>query len=188
MTSLNIQLPADKRAFDHPATRETWFRARRRRRTALTLWITLWFAVLVAFSVLSEAGLLAQVHPAIMDWTFITLFFVSICTVYAPFEALSCLGRIRRILESEPWRPLEGARRREGIKDVHGVAVQLRLEADYPVSTRDGWSDLLTARDPIKRRRWPQELENGAWFAGSMRRGVLTVPGGGNLLEVRFRP
>lgn len=30
----------------------------------------------------------------------------------------------------------------------------------------------------------PQAMEQGAWFAGNLHHGVLTLPGGGDLLEV----
>lgn len=181
MESLNIQLPLEKRAFDHPPTRRTWESARRRARRGLILWIALWVAALFAVGALRESGLHTRVHPDVITMGCITLFFLSVTTVASSAGVLLCLKRIRAVLEAEQWRLIPGARRREGVKDIRGVPVQLRCE-DGAVG--DGWTDLLSARDPVKRRRWPEGMEQGAWFAGNRHRGVLTLPGGGDLLEV----
>lgn len=184
MESLNIQLPLEKRAFDHPPTRRTWENAHRRARTGLILWIALWVAAFLAVNALRASGLHTQVHPDVITMGCITLFFLSITTVAAGTSVLLCLRRIRAVLEAEQWRRIPGARKREGIKDISGVPIQLRCEEDALENAGNGWTDLLCARDPVKRRRWPEEMEQGAWFAGNHHRGVLTLPGGGDLLEV----
>ncbi|MHA5054095.1 hypothetical protein [Streptomyces sp. SD15] len=94
------------------------------------------------------------------------------------------------MLENHPWQLIPAAHRPSGIKDVMGVPVQLRYHEGEELT------GLMSARNPLHRRRWPEELEQGAWYAGGVWQeqgastrgfGVLTIPGGGELMEVSRR-
>ncbi|WP_345617612.1 hypothetical protein [Streptomyces ziwulingensis] len=110
-----------------------------------------------------------------------------LCVIYLRRDLMASVKRIRRVLEQHPWQPISAAHRPDGVKDSTGVPVRLRYREGEELT------GLMTARSPLHRRHWPEELEHGAWYAGEPRRdgsvmtrgfGVLSVPGGGQLLEV----
>ena len=189
-----VQLPLQKAAFDDPGTRAAWTRLRRRARTRLILCTVVWVAVFVAISVLDGFGVIAlsevggtsrtggrsDLLGGVLTLTLIVYILVlSLC-----LRSLRCLKRIRAVLERHPWQTGPSVHRQPGIKDANGVAVRLRF-ANEPVKGRD---DLMSAQAPLFRRRWPEAMERGAWYAGDINgQGVLAVPGGDSLMEIKPR-
>ncbi|MFH8567425.1 hypothetical protein [Streptomyces sp. NPDC017993] len=215
--------PAGNRAFDHPETRAAWKRLRRRVRGGLTLWTVLWLASVVAVSVLGGADLLGPRPEKVTGPYGGVTFLVYLCFLYLRVSSLRCLGRMRRDLEAFEWQAVPAARRNPHFKDIDGVAVQIQLgSADAesepaggartpaPRKSRTGaaegaaaqrlfggagerWTGILSARNPVHRRRWAEEMAGGAWYAGDplaahpkdlVGRGVVSVPGGGDLFAL----
>ncbi|WP_031484876.1 hypothetical protein [Streptomyces bicolor] len=113
------------------------------------------------------------------------LLFVYVAFLYLYVSSLRCLKRIRRVLEAHPWRPIAGAHRHRALKDAAGVPIQLQLNAATDSTKSDGF---MSARGTVHRRRWPQAMEHGAWYAGDADgHGVLGLPGGTDLMEVQPR-
>ncbi|MFG2138962.1 hypothetical protein [Streptomyces sp. NPDC048650] len=182
-------------AFDRPATREAWTKARRRVRWSLTLWTVLWLALFVGVSLLGELDLPARTGRNLVGGLGALLFLSYLCLLYLRLGSLRCLARIRGVLRAEPWRPIAGAHRKSGVKDPHGVAVELPADADEDTGaagsvtvrkTGDGVRG-ASARNPVHRRRWDQAMEEGARYAGDTAHGVLALPDGTGLMEVRRR-
>ncbi|WP_407551104.1 hypothetical protein QOM21_17225 [Streptomyces sp. Pv4-95] len=211
---------AGRTAFDHPETRAAWKRLRRRVRGSLTLWTVLWLGSFVALSVLGAADRLGRPDKVTGPYGGIT-FLVYLCFLYLRVGSLRCLGRMRRDLETYEWQPVPAARRNPHFKDVDGVAVQLRLDdaegepagagslrktAPRKTGPAEGaapgrlfggagerWTGLLSARNPAHRRRWTEEMADGAWYAGDplaahpkdlVGSGVVSTPGGGDLFAL----
>jgi hypothetical protein len=113
------------------------------------------------------------------------MLFVYVTFLYLYVSALRSLKRIRRILEAHPWRPIPGAHRHPRLKDASGVPIQLQLSVAADPKKSGGF---MSARGTVHRRRWPEAMEQGAWYAGDVEgHGVLTLPGGTDLLEVQPR-
>lgn len=113
--------------------------------------------------------------------------FAYLLLLYLRRDVMASLKRIRRVLEQHPWQFIPAAHRPDGVKDVMGVPVQLRYREGEELT------GLMSARNPLRRRHWPEQLEHGAWYAGEVWReggartrgfGVLSLPGGGELMEV----
>ena len=214
---------AGRSAFDHPETRAAWKRLRRRVRGSLTLWTVLWLGSFVAVSVLAGTDRLGPRPDKVTGPYGGVTFLVYICFLYLRVGSLGCLRRMRRDLETYEWQPIPAARRNPHFKDTNGVAVQLRLgaadaesEPAGVVSPRESaprktgaaqgaaagrlfggagerWTGLLSARNPAHRRRWTEEMADGAWYAGDplaahpkglVGSGVVSTPGGGDLFAL----
>jgi hypothetical protein len=181
-----VQLPLEKSAFDHPATRDTWVRARRRVRWGLAFWSVLLVVLFIGVNVLGELDAFGsgKAKKNVVGGVPAVAFLCYLCILYLRVGSLRCLRRIRDVLRAEPWQPIPAAHREPGVKDVAGVAVRLRLTEE----AGEEWTGLKSARNPVQRRRWPQALEQGAWYAGDVAgRGVLALPGGGELMEIETR-
>ncbi|KPI00654.1 hypothetical protein OK074_5747 [Actinobacteria bacterium OK074] len=118
---------------------------------------------------------------------FVLVSFFYLFLLYLRRDVMASLKRIRRVLEEHPWQFIHEAHKPSGVKDVMGVPVQLRY------SEGEELTGLLSVRSPLQRRRWPEGLDQGAWYAGKVWQagdartrgfGVLSVPGGGELMEV----
>ncbi|WP_327137606.1 hypothetical protein OG585_32205 [Streptomyces sp. NBC_01340] len=165
--SINVPTPLHEKAFDHPETRAAWV------------------AYLAYFPNASNEYEKQRAAGAIVLATFCYL-----ALVYLHRDRMACLKRIRRVLENHPWQFIPAVRRSSGIKDAMGVPVQLRyLEGEEPTG-------LMSARNPLHRRCWPEGLDHGAWYTGDVWQaggastsgfGVLAVPGGGELMGVSRR-
>ncbi|MFJ9131338.1 hypothetical protein ACIRJS_45425 [Streptomyces sp. NPDC102340] len=173
------QLPLEKRAFDHPETRRNWRRARRRARRTVAL------EVIGLLVFLAVVGLLNDGPRSKPVWMRVVLLVCVIATPFVIAFVLYSLGpilrlrRIRRVLRDHPWEYCEAVRPCPGAKDVMGVLVQLRTDSG------DGWSGTMRAINPLRRKRWSGEMEQGAWFAGSLEAGgVIAVPGGCDLMTL----
>lgn len=191
MEQPEMQLPLGKCAFEHPHTRAGWTAARRKTRRSLALWGVLWLALFVALSLLGAQGHLGdgKARQNVMGGVPVVTLLVYLVFAYRRISSLRCLGRMRRVLEAHPWRPIPAARAAGG-KDVLGVAVQLRRPEPAPgdAGDGDGWTAARTARNPLERRRWPAAMEHGAWYAGDLEGpGVLALPGGDELMSVEPR-
>jgi hypothetical protein len=184
--SVNVPAPLHKCAFDHPETRAAWEKAWRKGKGRLRVWHFLyalsWVAYLAYFPNASSAYEEQRAAGAIVLATICYL-----VLVYFNRDRKACLKRIRRVLEEHPWQLIPTAHRPSGVKDVMGVPVRLRYREGEELT------GLMSARNPLHRRRWPEELERGAWYAGNVWQtggastrgfGVLAVPGGGELMEV----
>ncbi|MFJ9848975.1 hypothetical protein [Streptomyces sp. NPDC101150] len=190
------QLTPGEAAFDHPATRAAWTKARRRVRRSLTLWSVLWAALFVGVSMLGELDLSPKAEHNLVGGLGALLFLSYLCILYLRLGSLSCLRRIRHILRREPWRPIAAARRRAGVTDSVGVPVEVDLVARDEGNERADGSParkakrppkILSARNPVHRRRWHEAMERGALLAGGRSLGVLALPDGTELMEVRQR-
>ncbi|MDI3384891.1 hypothetical protein QIS99_01470 [Streptomyces sp. B-S-A8] len=174
-----VQVPPDKCAFDHAATRRNWQRARLRAGAMLPL------VVLLLLATLTVMGLLGDRHGSPPMWMRIAGF---VCLVAAPFvfaAALYSLGpvlrlrRIRRVLREYPWEYRAAVRPCPGVKDVMALPVQLRTEPG------GAWSKAMRAINPLQRKRWSGAMEQGAWFAGDPEfGGVIAEPGGRELMTL----
>ncbi|GGZ90400.1 hypothetical protein [Streptomyces bluensis] len=178
--------PLHKCAFDHPETRVAWEQARRKVKRGRWIWHFLyalsWVAYFVLFGNLSSENAKERAAGGI-----VLVSFVYLTLLYLRRDVMASLKRIRRVLEQHPWQLISAAHRPDGVKDVMGVPVQLRYHEGEELT------GLMSARNPLRRRHWPEELEHGAWYAGQVWQaggartrgfGVLAVPGGGELMEV----
>ncbi|MEV6173934.1 hypothetical protein AB0L99_37690 [Streptomyces sp. NPDC051954] len=179
-----------KRAFDHPETRAAWERTHRKLRRRRTVWWVLCLPSFIAVSFLMspDAGEAANKigGPVLIVWVLSYPALLYICT-----KSLGCLKRMRRVLEAHPWRLIPQVHRPSGVRDVYSAAVQLQYAEDERLT------GLVSVWNPVRTyRRWPKNMEYGAWYAGdtfnartsaSQGRGVLTLPGVSDLFSVRHR-
>jgi hypothetical protein len=99
---------------------------------------------------------------------------------------------MRHTLETHPWRLIPHVHRPSGPRGLYTAAVQLQH------AENERLTGLISVWNPVRTyRRLPKNLEYGAWYAGeafnartaaSKGRGVLTLPGLGDLLSVTHRP
>lgn len=184
------QVPMDKAAFDHPGTRAAWAKARRAMITRLSLATFLFVASFITLSVLQGFGIVAlpgseNKDGGLLGLILALLLFVYVVFLYLYVSALRSLQRIRRVLEAHPWRRIPGAHRHPVLKDAIGVPIQLQLDAAPEAAQSDGF---MSARGTVHRRRWPEAMAQGAWYAGDIEgHGVLALPGGTDLMEVEPR-
>ncbi|MBA4864444.1 hypothetical protein H1V43_24440 [Streptomyces sp. PSKA54] len=182
------RVPLGKVSFDHPGTRNAWVKARRRVIARLTLWTILWVTSSLAPSLLQEFDVISMSDTVegVLGLIVSLTFFAYLVILYLDVSALRSIKRIRRILEAAPWRPIPAARKHPLLKDASGVPVQLQLGA---AGETDELSGVMSARGSVRRRRWPEAMEQGAWYAGDVEgHGVLALPGGTQLMEVQPRP
>ncbi|MFD5425028.1 hypothetical protein [Streptomyces sp. NPDC127084] len=171
-------------AFDHPETRATWKRTRRRVMGRFWLWTLLFVALFALSTVVTAQTDYAgrggnQAGPAIGALAFLWYPFV----LYTCLGALSRLKQARSALQAFPWQQLPAARKASG-PEAKGVAVHLALGAGTDGEVR--WSPTMCARDPRRWNRWDDRLEQGAWFAGDPTKwGVLALPGGEGIMTVQ---
>ncbi|MFJ9178758.1 hypothetical protein [Streptomyces sp. NPDC102360] len=191
---LAAQPPLSKYAFDDPDTRSAWTRTRRKVRVRLTLWTAFWSGSFIVLSLLDGFGVisLSEVRfearwggdgGTLLGLVGAVPFLVYLCQLYLYVLSLRSLKRIRRVLERRPWRLVSAVRKQHQVTDASGVPVRLRIGAE---GARNEWSHLMSASGVPRKRRWPEAMENGAWHAGdSWGPGVLALPDGENLMEVR---
>lgn len=182
----NTPAPLHKYAFDHPETRAEWEKQRRKAKRGGWVWHSLYalsWVVCFAFSANASSDI-AKDRAA---GGIVLVTFCYLLLIYLRRDVMGSLKRIRRVLEQHPWQFIPAVHRPSGVKDVMGVPVQLRYHEGEELT------GLMSARNPLRRRHWPEELEHGAWYAGEVWQaggartrgfGVLTVPGGGELMEV----
>lgn len=181
-----VPVPLAKCAFDHPETRAAWESARRKARRRRWVWHFLYALAWVAcFVLIGNAS--SEIEKDRFAGALVLVSFCYLFLLYLRRDLMASLKRIRRVLEEHPWQFIPEAHKPAGVKDVMGVPLQLRY------SERDELTGLMSARSPLHRRRWPEGLEHGAWYAGKVCQaggartrgfGVLAVPGGGELMEV----
>ncbi|WP_320784355.1 hypothetical protein [Streptomyces sp. CRN 30] len=184
------QVSTEKAAFDHPGTRAAWTRARRAVTARLAVATFLWLAAMIALIALHESGVTWPADPGegdgVIGLVVALLPFAYLVVLYLYVSALRSTKRIRRILRAHPWQPIPAARKQSLLVDASGVAVQLQLSA---AGEPERTSGPRSARGTVHRRRWPEAMERGAWYAGDVEgRGVLALPGGTDLMEVGPRP
>jgi hypothetical protein len=184
--SVTVPVPLAKYAFDHPETRAAWERARRKARGGRWIWHILYALSWVVFVAL-HANASSEMGEKRIAGAFVLVSFCYLLLLYLRRDLMASLKRIRRVLEEHPWQFIPEAHKPSGVKDVMGVPLQLRY------SEGEELTGLMSARSPLHRRRWPEGLEQGAWYAGKVWQaggartrgfGVLAVPGGGELMEV----
>ncbi|GGZ39217.1 hypothetical protein [Streptomyces poonensis] len=190
MEGREAQANLDEVAFVHPGTRTAWAKARRAVIMRLSAATFLFVAVFIALSLLHGFDVIslpsANGKPEDTLGLILTLaLFVYLTFLYLYVGALRSSKRIRRILEAHPWQPIPGARRQPLVKDASGVPIQLQLSTMTKPSKS---SDIMSARGIVHRRRWPEAMEQGAWYAGDAEKhGVLALPDGSELMEVSPR-
>ncbi|MEU9113628.1 hypothetical protein AB0D04_18075 [Streptomyces sp. NPDC048483] len=189
------QLAPGEAAFDQPATRAAWTATRRRMRWSLTLWSVVWVALFIGVSRLGELGLSPKAEHNLVGGLGALLFLSYPFLLYARLGSLSCLRRIRGILRDDVWRPVPSVRRNPHI-DAGGIALDLDLgtaeeragrAAKEPHPKANTTGPTHSARSTTLRRRWPEAMERGALYAGDEAHGVLALPDGTGLMEVRRR-
>ncbi|MCX5530889.1 hypothetical protein OG785_09995 [Streptomyces sp. NBC_00006] len=190
------QLPLTKCAFDDPGTRTAWTKSRRKVRVRLTLWTVFWVGSFVALSLLDGFGVIGLSDVRfkgrrggsggnLLGMVGAVVFLVYLCQLYLYVVSLRSLKRMRRVLERHPWRIVSAVRKQHQVTDPSGVPVRLRIGAE---GARNEWSHLMSASGVPRKRRWPEAMEHGAWHAGdNWGPGVLALPGGEDLMEVRKR-
>lgn len=183
---VTVPMPLAKCAFDHPETRAAWEKARRKAKRGRWIWHLPYGLSWVAYFVLS-GNASSEIEKERFAGAIVLVSFVYLILLYLRRDVMASLKRIRRVLEEHPWQFIPEAHKPSGVKDVMGVPLQLRY------SEGEELTGLMSARSPLHRRRWPQGLEQGAWYAGKVWQaggartrgfGVLAVPGGGELMEV----
>jgi hypothetical protein len=171
------QVPLSKYAFDHPETRLTWHRARRRVAARFFVCMILLLALLVVLSFYAaetkKGGL-----PA-----FAILLLLGLgmpCTLYAYIGSLLRLRRMRKVMRSYPWEHRASARKESHVQEIYGVPVQLKTgDGD------DDWTQIMRARNPLRWNRWDAAMESGAWFAGDPAfGGVIALSGGRGIMAL----
>ncbi|MET7478708.1 hypothetical protein ABZT17_30685 [Streptomyces sp. NPDC005648] len=184
-----LTVPFSKCAFDHIETRAVWEKAWRKAKRRIRIWHSLYVLSWVAY-VVYFPNAASKVEEQRAAGLIVVASFIYLAIFYLHRDRKACLKRIRRVLEEYPWQFVPEAHRLLGVRDGVGVPVQVRY--------REGeeQSGVMSARDPLRRYRWPEGLEHGAWYAGEQwqpggigARGfaVLTVPGGGELMELSRR-
>jgi hypothetical protein len=191
LDKFRIPAPAFKRAFDHPGTRDAWERTYRKLRRRRTIWWVLCLPSFLAVSALMSPDVGETANkiggPVLVAWV---IGYPAV--LYISHKSLSCVRRMRRVLEAHPWRLIPHVSRTKGAWEAYTAAVQLQY------ADRDRLTGLMSVWNPVRTyRRWPKAMEYGAWYAGdtfnartaaSKGRGVLTLPGVGDLLSVTQRP
>lgn len=182
--------PTYTRAFDHPETRAAWEGLYRKLRRRRIIWWILCLPSFLAVSLLRlpEAGKAVNVIGgiALISWVL-----AYPCVLYLSGKSFGCVKRMRSVLEAHPWRLIPQVHRPKGHRDAYTAAVQLRYaEGERLTGVMSVWNPARTYR------RWPETMQYGAWYAGdtfnaritaSQGRGVLTLPGLGDLLSVTHR-
>lgn len=191
LEQIRLPAPAYKRAFDHPETRATWERTHRKLRRRWMVWWVLCLPSFLAVGSLMgpDAGeTLNKIGGiALIAWV---LGYPGV--LYFCGKSLGCVKGMRRVLETHPWRLVPQVHKPKGHMDVYTAAIQIQ----YAEGER--LTGLMSVWNPVRTyRRLPKNMEYGAWYAGdtfnartvaSKGRGVLTLPGVGDLLSVTHRP
>ncbi|MDG4856966.1 hypothetical protein P8605_02120 [Streptomyces sp. T-3] len=178
-----VPLPLTKVAFDDPATREAFERARRRAVINLLVRFAVWLVLLIVAVAGpdDEAQLVRGLGSFLfMVWSFFLI---------GPGRAVRWYAAVGAALRSGPWQ--HGiAVRRPGVKVGGGTAVEVRLDeesasAGDATAKQEHRHPVLAARTWRRRRRWAADLEQAAWFVGDPERGgVLALPGGHGFLTL----
>jgi hypothetical protein len=164
-----------KCAFDDPATRQAYKKARRSALVSLFSRVGVFLALLIVAKVFKEEE--TQLVPGLASFLLIPAAFL----LAGPAKALRWLRSVESVLRSHPWRYCSAVGRRDAKVDA-GTAVQLRLGDEGSDEDR---TPVLAARTWRRRTRWSGEFEHGAWFAGNPDRGgVLALPGGHGLMTL----
>lgn len=164
----SASLPAGSRALDDPETRSAHLAAWRRGLVRLVTWTAVWLLLTLAVILVDDRDL--ETVRALL----LLLMFVSLRPLALASISLQTLRTIDTTLGDHPWQHCPAVRRVRGTRLRGGIPVQLSTG-----DAEDAWTPVLKARAPFRRRRWPTELENGAWFAGDTEHGgVLALPGG----------
>jgi hypothetical protein len=99
--------------------------------------------------------------------------------------SLRRLGRMRKVLQSHPWKYRAAARKHPKHPPPWGsdsVAVQLKAKDG------DEWGQVMTARNPLRWYRWDPAMGQGIWLAGDATTGaVIALPGGRGLMTLEPR-
>lgn len=160
--------PTAPRAVDDPQTQSVLVATWRRGLVRLVTWTVVWALLTLAVIVIRDRDL--ETVRAV----FLLLMFVSLRPLALASLAMQCVRAIDTTLGNHSWQYCTSVRRVRGTRVRGGIAVQAKVgdgEGD--------WTPVMKARAPFRWRRWTAELENGAWFAGDVRRGgVLALPGG----------
>ncbi|MET9516913.1 hypothetical protein [Streptomyces sp. NPDC002994] len=174
-SGLSVPLPLAKCAFDDPATRQAYEKARRRARVSLLIRVAVFLALLIVATAFK--GEETQLVSGTASFLLIPTAFL----LAGPAKTLHWLRAVESVLKSSPWRYCSVVRRQDA-KVGASTAVQLRLGDG---NSDEGWSPVLAARTSRRRTRWSGQFEHGAWFAGnSDRGGVLALPGGQRLMTL----
>jgi hypothetical protein len=101
------------------------------------------------------------------------------CGLYAYIGSLRRLGRMRKVLQSNPWKYRAAARKHPRARESQGIALQLKAKDG------DEWGRVMTARNPLRWYRWDPAMEQGIWLAGVATTGaVIALPGGRGLMTL----
>ncbi|MEU9116704.1 hypothetical protein AB0D04_34380 [Streptomyces sp. NPDC048483] len=180
---VEVPVPLAKYAFDDPATRHAFERARRRVLISLLVRVGVWLALLVVAKVV-------ETDSQLIEGTAAFLLIPAAFLLVGPAKAVRWMGHVRGVLTSFPWQWCAVVRRKEA-KVGAGTGVQLRL-GDSGSGSGSGsgsepdWTPVMAARTWRRRKYWSRELEDGAWFAGDPDRGgVIARPGGHGLMTLR---
>ncbi|GGX51791.1 hypothetical protein GCM10010321_80980 [Streptomyces chartreusis] len=182
-----LPAPAYRRAFDHPETRAAWERTNRKLKRRRVVWWVLCLPSFIAVASLMSPDFGETVNKiggiALIAWV---LSYPAV--LYISTKSVGCVKRMRRVLEAHPWRLIPQAHR-------SGTTYTPAVQLQYAENER--LTGLMSVWNPVRTyRRWPETMEYGAWYAGdtfnartasSKGRGVLTLPGLGDLLSVTHR-
>lgn len=168
------QVPLDKCAFDHLATRQAWRRARRRVGVSLVLWTVLWMVSFVAVGMYVDE---AEDAAGLIGAACLFVYVVALC-LYG--KSLLRLRKLRKVLQAYPWEHRASVRRAPRVRESFGVFVQIKTG-----DSDDDWTQLMRARNPLRWKRRDAAMESGAWFAGDASfGGAIALPGGQGLILV----
>lgn len=186
-----LPAPLHKCAFDHPETQAAWEKTYRKLRRRRMMWWILCLPSFIAVSALMSPDV-GETANKIGGFALITWVIGYPAVIYLSHKSLGCVRRMRRVLETHPWQLVPQVRKTKRAGEAYTAAVQLQY------AEHERLTGLMSVWNPVRTyRRWPKAMECGAWYAGdtfnarttaSKGRGVLTLPGVGDLLSVTQRP
>ncbi|MCZ1005641.1 hypothetical protein [Streptomyces lydicus] len=174
-----IPVPLTKCAYDDPATRDAFERARRGVLINLLVRAGVWLALLVVAKVV-------ETDSQLVEGTAAFLLVPAAFLLVGPAKAVRWMGLVQGVLKSFPWQRCEVVRRQDA-KVGAGTGVQLGLGGSGGSGSGEpDWTPVMAARTWRRRTRWSPELEGDAWFAGAPDQGgVIARPGGHGLMTLR---
>ncbi|MFJ9131337.1 hypothetical protein ACIRJS_45420 [Streptomyces sp. NPDC102340] len=185
---VTVALPLSKVAFDDPGTRRAYERARKRAVVNLSIRGVVWLGLLLVATLGPDDD--SQLVRGFGSFTFMVWSFFLI----GPAKAVRWYLAVGQVLKSGPWQ-YGVAVRRPDVKVGAGTAVEVRIGLSGEVADSTGAAGQATgkvatpvfaARTWRRRRRWVQDLEEGAWFVGDPERvGVIALPGGHEFMTLQ---
>ncbi|MFM9370774.1 hypothetical protein [Streptomyces sp. Da 82-17] len=176
-----VPLPMTKYAYDDPATREAWSRAKRLTLVNFLVRAVIWVGLLVTAMVGPDRDGSQVVTGLAAFLSMITAFLL-----IRPARKLQWLLVVGRVLKSGPWRPVTAVRR-PAVKVASGLPVELlpgAAEADEQVGKEPR---VVAARTWRRRVPWSDEASQECWIVTSedpRLPSVLARPGGTDLVTL----